>query len=129
MTDLQPRVLIVEDDPELRHALALLLQQNGFQAIEAQDGLNAFSHAVKDAPQLVILDLGLPGGGGLVVMERLRLSRRTAGIPVLVLTGSKRDQDKTRALELGACEFMRKPAQPQELIEAVKRLTIMNKAA
>ena len=121
MDCIRPHVLLVEDDVELRTALAMLLQSDGNVVTPAEDALHAVSRAVREHPDLIILDLGLPGGGGFTVMERLKMGK-AGTIPVLILTGSAEESNRERAAQLGACEFMLKPAEPRELLAAVRRL-------
>jgi DNA-binding response OmpR family regulator len=122
-------LLLVDDDPELLQALRLLLTQDGHRVFTAQDGVLATSMAMQRRPDVIILDLGLPGGGGFTVLERLHSSNKLSGIPVLVLTGATDDASRARALQSGALEYLNKPANPVDLLEAVHRLMPRAKAA
>lgn len=91
----QGKILIVDDDPDLRIALKLRLRANDYDTINAVDGYSAITQAHKQKPDLIILDLGLPAGDGFVVLDRLHRNPELADIPVIVLTA--RDPESTRA--------------------------------
>ena len=80
------KILIVDDDPDLRQALKLRLRANQYDTVHAVDGYSAIALAYKEHPQLIILDLGLPAGDGFVVLDRLQKDDKLSGIPVIVLT-------------------------------------------
>jgi len=116
----QPKILIVDDDPDHRQGLNLRLRANHFETVLASDAAQAVSTARKDRPDLVLLDLRLPGDDGFVVMEQFRASAELRVIPVIVITilNSARD----RALEAGAVAFFQKPADNTELLAAIRRV-------
>ena len=122
-------ILIVDDDADLLRALTLLLTHAGHRVITAQDGVLATSAASRHRPDMVILDVGLPGGSGLTVLDRLQASVHLSSVPVLILTGRTDPECEARALQAGAREFLRKPADPQVLLAAVGRLTARSQAA
>ena len=122
-------ILIVDDDADLLRALTLLLTHAGHRVITAQDGVLATTAAARHRPDMVILDLGLPGGSGLTVLERMQAAVHLSAVPVLVLTGSTDPQCEAQILKAGAREFLRKPADPQILLAAVGRLTAHSQAA
>src|ERR1700681_3844601 len=95
------RILVVDDNPDIRKGLGLRLRANGYQVLFAVDAISATSALVIEEPDLVILDLGLPGGEGFVVMERLQKNDRLASIPVIVLTGRESANNRDRALQAG----------------------------
>ena len=115
----QPKILIVDDDADHRQGLNLRLRANHYETVLAADAAQAVSAAKKDRPDLVLLDLRLPGDDGFVVMEQLRASAELSVIPVIVITilNSARD----RALEAGAVAFFQKPADNVELLAAIRR--------
>ena len=116
------RVLVVEDEPDIRELVQMTLSAAGYEVVAVADGAAALEAARELAPDLVVLDLGLPGMEGSEVLGRLRIDRATREVAVLVLTarldaGSERD-----VLALGAGEFMVKPFKRQELVERVDAL-------
>lgn len=111
--------LIVEDDEDLRAGLALQLQARGLLVSTACDGVSAVSAARRVLPDAVVVDLGLPVGDGYKVIERLRAIDELADVPVVVLTGRDPEVARERALAAGANAFLCKPAETQELLDAV----------
>jgi DNA-binding response OmpR family regulator len=87
------KILIVDDDPDLRQALRLRLRANHYDTVSASDGYSAIAQAYKEHPNLIILDLGLPAGNGFVVLDRLQKDDKLSTIPVIVLTA--RDAQNT----------------------------------
>lgn len=113
------KVLIVEDDQDLLRALTIRLRSSGYRVLQAGDALSAVSAARKEQPDVVVLDLGLPGGDGIVVMERLR-NLPIPPAPVIVVTGRDPLVEKGRALEAGAARFLQKPVDNEELLRAIE---------
>ena len=93
-----PKILIVDDDPDLRQALRLRLRANRFTTVSATDGYSAIAQAYKERPNLIILDLGLPAGNGFAVLNRLREDDKLSTIPVVVLTAREPHGNEERAL-------------------------------
>src|SRR6202049_4543527 len=114
-------ILVVDDNADLRKALSLRLRANGYDVLMAADGLSATAAIVKEKPDLVILDLGLPCGDGFVVMERLQKNDLLASIPVIVLTGRDSEDTRNRALRAGAVAFFQKPVDDGELLSAIRK--------
>lgn len=114
------KILIVEDDDDLRRGLTLRLKATGYDVVGARDGVEAISMARREKPDVVLLDLGLPGGDGITVLERYANLTALSGIPVVVLTG--RDplvaEPATRPFHVAA--FLQKPADNKDLIEAIE---------
>jgi len=128
MPETKPHVLLVEDDADLRIALAVLLRHDGFQVSMAEDALGALAIAVRQLPDLIVLDLGLPGGGGFSVMERMSHTR-AASVPILILTASNDETHRDKALQMGAAGYLRKPMETGELLAAVRRFAGKEAAA
>ncbi len=99
------KILIVDDDPDLRQALRLRLRANRYETVSAVDGYSALAQAYKEHPQLIILDLGLPAGDGFTVLDRLQKDDKLSTIPVVVLTARDPQGNERRALEAGAAAF------------------------
>jgi DNA-binding response OmpR family regulator len=114
------KILIVDDDPDLRQALKLRLRANHYDTIHAVDGYSAIAQAYKERPDLIILDLGLPAGDGFVVLDRLQRDDRLSAIPVVVLTARDPQSNEQRALRQGAAAFFQKPADNSELLEVIR---------
>src|SRR5690348_13817385 len=100
------KILIVEDDAEIRELVGRQLQSAGFVTAFAFDADGALKVARDEKPDLIVLDLGLPGGDGFVIMERLRTFPALCAIPVLVLTARAQEANRVRASELGARAFL-----------------------
>jgi two-component system KDP operon response regulator KdpE len=116
----RPKILLVDDDPDLLRALRLRLRANNYEVNTASDGYAAIASAQKDRPALIILDLGLPVGDGFVVLDRLQNSDALAGIPVIVLSARDPQNNEERALKSGAAAFFQKPADNEELLNVIR---------
>lgn len=114
-----PRVLIVEDEPTIRHLLRDALRREGFRVAEAGGVAAALAAASEQAPALVVLDLGLPDGDGLRFIDEYRV---WSAQPVLVLSARQQEQDKVLALDRGADDFLSKPFSVAELLARVRAL-------
>jgi DNA-binding response OmpR family regulator len=113
------KVLIVDDDPDLRRALKIRLRANHYDIVQASDGYSAIAVAHKEQPDLIILDLGLPAGDGFSVLRRLQESDPLANIPVIVLTARDPLDNRLNTLSAGAAAFIQKPADNRELLEMI----------
>ncbi|MFI5070711.1 MAG: response regulator transcription factor [Terriglobales bacterium] len=116
----QPKILIVDDDPELRRGLNLRLRANHYDTAYATDGVSAMAMAQKEKPDLIILDIGLPAGDGYVVLDRLQENASLSCIPVIVLTARDPQYNKDRIMRAGATAFFQKPADNFELLGAIR---------
>jgi two-component system, OmpR family, alkaline phosphatase synthesis response regulator PhoP len=116
------RILIVEDDPDIAQLIAHYLQKAGHTAECLTSGSGVVPHARVTAPDLVLLDLMLPGIDGLMVCQALRAQRETAGIPIIMLTARGDEVDRIAGLELGADDYVTKPFSPGELTARVTAL-------
>jgi DNA-binding response OmpR family regulator len=115
-----PKILIVDDDPDLRRALKIRLRANHYDTVQASDGYSAIAVAQKEQPNLIILDLGLPAGDGFVVLERLQKSDSLSNIPVIVLTARDPQANEQQTLAAGATAFFQKPADNNELLDVIR---------
>jgi DNA-binding response OmpR family regulator len=120
------KILIVADDPDLRRGLNLRLRANHFDTAYATDGFSAIAMAQKERPDLIILDIGLPAGDGFIVLDRLQQSAQLSSIPVVVLTARDPQFNRELAMEAGACAFLQKPADNNELLDVIR--TTLNPA-
>ncbi len=115
------RLLLVDDDPGLRALVRTTFEAVAVHVEEAADAAVAWAAATKRPPDAIVLDVGMPGMDGLVLCARLKADPRTAGIPVVMLTGSG-SGTRERADEVGADAYMRKPFSPLELLAVVERV-------
>jgi DNA-binding response OmpR family regulator len=115
------KILIVDDERDIVKALTIRLQTNGYEVVTAFDGAQGVFIAHKENPDLVLLDIRMPSGNGFSVAQQLRKSSHTLHIPIIFLTGSPETNAEQRAQELGARFYIKKPYDPEELLDAVKR--------
>ena len=109
-------VLIVDDDEELLAVLAASLRRAGLEVAVATDAVSATSTALRTPPDVVLMDIGLPGGDGVTVMQRLHALPRLAGVPVVMLSGRDPRQYRDRAIDAGAVGYLVKPVRPDDLV-------------
>jgi DNA-binding response OmpR family regulator len=112
-------VLVVDDDPDVCDLVTYKLEQSGFDVRRANDGDGALREVAKQIPDLVLLDIMMPGISGLEVLQRWRGSAVTAGMPVIMLTAKAQENDVERGFELGADDYVVKPFSPRELARRV----------
>jgi DNA-binding response OmpR family regulator len=115
------KILIVDDDPHLLLGLTAKLKANGYVVTCATDALSAITVARKEAPDLVILDLGLPAGDGFLVLERMRRLSDLVATPVIVLSARDPTDNKKRALDAGAVAFFQKPPDSYEFLTEIRQ--------
>jgi type IV pilus assembly protein PilB len=113
------RVLVADDDAQMRRLIRRVLERDGFEVMEAGDGLDALELAQQGGPELVILDLDMPRLDGFGVLEELRGQVRTACLPVIVLT-AQHGETEEKALDLGAHDYLSKPVQTRSLVARVR---------
>jgi phosphate regulon transcriptional regulator PhoB len=113
-------VLVVEDEPDIRRLVVLHLERDGFRCRTATTGPEALREVQKAAPDLVVLDLMLPDLDGLEVCRQLRGDRRTAAVPIIMLTAKSDEVDRIVGLEVGADDYVAKPFSPKELVARVR---------
>lgn len=111
-----PRVLVVEDEPDIAALIAYQLTREGFRVETAGSGPEALDSVGREIPDLVVLDRMLPGLSGDEVLKRLKAEPATANIPVLVLTAKREQEERIEGLELGADDYLTKPFSPVELV-------------
>ena len=116
------KILIIEDDADVRLGYSVLLKAHHYDTYFAADSLSAVSEGRKHQPDLIILDLGLPGGDGFIVLERFRGMPNLAVVPVIVVSARDVRGNKERALEAGASAFLQKPWNDDELLATIGRL-------
>ena len=114
------KIMVVDDDPDLRQALRLRLRANNFETVNVCDGYSAIAMAQKEKPHLIILDVGLPAGDGFSVLKNLQQYPALSVIPVIVLTARDPEGNEKRTLEGGAVAFFQKPADNEELLGVIR---------
>jgi len=113
-------VLIVEDEPDIRSLIVHHLERDGFRCRTAASGGEALARVRTATPDLVVLDLMLPGMDGLEVCRRLRADPATAGLPIIMLTAKADEVDRVVGLEMGADDYLAKPFSTKELVARVR---------
>jgi len=120
MEAMRERVLVVDDEPDVRALLRANLKSAGFDVLEASNGAEALSIAKHDLPTVIILDLMMPEMNGIEVCRALRKHPPTSRIPILMLTAKTPEEDKVAGFEVGADDYVTKPFSPRELILRVR---------
>jgi DNA-binding response OmpR family regulator len=115
------KILIVDDERDVVKVLMIRLQGVGYDVVTAFDGAQGVFMAHKEKPDLIILDIRMPAGNGFSVAQRLKRSIHTFTIPVIFLTGSPEKNAEEKAMALGARFYIKKPYDPEELLDAIKR--------
>ena len=113
------KILIVDDHADTRLLLSARLKANDYQTVFAADALQAVAMARREQPNAILLDLGLPGGNGLLVLERLKANTVLSQIPVIVITSEDPQAAQARSIEAGAVAFLQKPVDQDKLLAAV----------
>ncbi len=113
-------ILLVEDEAPIREMLSFVLEQAGFNVVEAEDFGVALEKVKEPYPDLILLDWMLPGGSGVQLAKKLKQHEFTRDIPVIMLTARGEEDDKIRGLEAGADDYVTKPFSPKELVARIK---------
>jgi len=108
-------ILVVEDDPNSSMFVQYTLEQEGYQVVSVKNGLDGLKKAEDEHPDLIILDVMLPGLDGYEVCSRLRLKPETTNLPILMFSAKTRQDDKDAGLRVGANDYLGKPADPSEI--------------
>jgi DNA-binding response OmpR family regulator len=115
-------VLLIEDEPNIIEAISFILRQDGWKVSTHSDGTKAVAEIARVAPDLVILDVMLPGRSGFEILQDLRSRAETEKLPVLMLTAKGQTRDRQAAQDLGASHYMTKPFSNQEMLDVVRGL-------
>lgn len=118
--DMARRILVVEDETPIREMVSFVLEQNGYQPLEAESYDGALSRLCEPYPDLILLDWMLPGGSGIQLIKHLKREPATRDIPVMMLTARGEEEDRVRGLEVGADDYIIKPFSPKELVARIK---------
>ncbi len=116
------KILIIEDDKDINRTLCLRLQMEGFEVIDAYEGYEGFYKAMTQQPDLIILDLKLPGLPGEEICKAIRKDEECASLPIIMLTAKDRECDKVIGKVIGANQYMGKPFDMEELLEKIHLL-------
>ena len=114
------RILIIEDERDIADLVGFNLERAGFSVLKAHDGVTGASMAIHQQPDLVVLDLMLPGKDGYAVFKEIRRDSRSRNIPVIMLTARAQTEDRIQGLEAGADDYLTKPFSPKELMLRVQ---------
>jgi len=114
------KILIIEDERDIANLVGFNLERAGYEVLKAHDGITGADMAIQLRPDLVILDLMLPGKDGYRVFKDLRRDTRSSGIPVIMLTARAQTEDRIQGLEAGADDYLTKPFSPKELMLRVQ---------
>ena len=118
------RILVVEDEAPIREMVRLVLEQNGYQPMEAEDYGSAVMRLSEPFPDVVLLDWMLPGGSGIQFIKHMKREALTRDIPVMMLTARGEEEDRVRGLEVGADDYITKPFSPKELVARIKAVMV-----
>lgn len=118
----RPRVLLVDDYPDAREMYSEYLDFSGFEVIEAANGMEALQRAADEAPDIILMDLSLPIMDGWEATRRLKSDARTAGIPVVALTGHALAGMSEGARQAGCDAFVTKPCLPEDLVKQIRKV-------
>ncbi|OGB90533.1 hypothetical protein A2625_03190 [candidate division WOR-1 bacterium RIFCSPHIGHO2_01_FULL_53_15] len=118
------KILIIEDYPATSKMIADILELEGFEAVIEPDGITGLKKAAEEKPDLILLDIMLPGMDGLEVCTALKTDPRTKTIPIIILSVKASNEEIKAGLDCGAEDYITKPFEPLQLIEAVKKYLI-----
>lgn len=114
------KILVIEDEAPIREMLAFVLEQNGYEALQAKSFEEAQQFLIEPYPVLILLDWMLPGASGIQIAKTIKQQEYTKHIPIIMLTARGEEEDKIRGLEVGADDYMTKPFSPKELMARIK---------
>ncbi len=114
------KILVADDEHNIRHILDFSLHAEGFDVLSAHNGEDAFNLAVTEKPNLIILDVMMPGQGGIETCRLLKKDERTKDIPIILLTARASREDREEGAQAGADDYITKPFSPQKVINTVQ---------
>lgn len=117
-----PKVLVIDDDKTFTTMAASLLRAAGYIPVVAFDAMQGFMFAQREGPELILLDLSMPAGGGMQLLERLQHSSRTQNVPVIIVTGTGGSSVDADAKAKGVAAVVKKPVESKALLELVKQV-------
>ncbi|MEW6685142.1 MAG: response regulator [Candidatus Edwardsbacteria bacterium] len=116
------KVLVVDDEPYIARVIRFKLEQEGFTVISAGNGLEGLQRMKEEKPDLVILDVMMPGMDGFEVYRQMKEEEELKKIPVIILTAKGQEVDRQKGLELGAADYITKPFSPTKLLQQIKTI-------
>ncbi|HHI71234.1 MAG TPA: response regulator [Rhodobacteraceae bacterium] len=116
------KVLLIEDEPNIIEAISFILKRDGWVVATHAEGTTAIEAVARHAPDVLVLDVMLPGRSGYDILQDLRKTDETKGLPVLLLTARGQSKDRELAEQLGASRFMTKPFSNKEVLAAIREL-------
>jgi len=119
---MKPKILVIDDSADSWALLNAVLQSHGYAPVWAADGMQAMSVARTHQPQAILLDLGLPGGDGFLILERLKANKFLSHVPVIVITVRPPNEGEEKALKLGAVSYLQKPINVDKLLASLQQL-------
>ena len=117
------KVLVIDDESLILMSTEMVLESEGMEVLTAASGEEGLAKAASEKPDVVLLDIMMPGMDGWEVLRRLKESAETAGIPVVVFTAKENIRGRQQSIEMGAADYFRKPFEPDDLVELVRRVT------
>ncbi len=123
------KILVIEDDPPTLRLITYTLQQEGYRVLTATNGLTGIRKAQNENPDLILLDVMLPGIDGFEICHRLRTETQTAGLPIILVSAKAQEIDKTVGLKVGADDYISKPWQRSELTAKIADILERKSAA
>jgi DNA-binding response OmpR family regulator len=126
---MEKKILVIEDDPATSRLVDYSLRHEGYQVISASNGLEGLRKAISESPDLVILDVMLPGMDGFEICHRLKSEPATAQLPILMFSAKAQEIDKDTGIKVGADDYLTKPAAPSEIVSRVEKLLAKKKQA
>ena len=115
------KALVIDDDPDMVKLIGTLLGTLGLQILPAYDAMQGLIVAQREDPALIVVDLHMPAGGGLRLLEKLKASARTGDIPIVVVTADATSDLPKKVRELGARDFVRKPIDPESFLRTIRQ--------
>ena len=119
---MKKKILVIEDDRQALRLMEYILQHKGYEVLLARDGLEGAKKAQTETPDLIILDVMLPGLDGYEVCQLLRQKAETSGLPILMISGKVHQNDKEVGLKVGASDYLEKPVYPSVVVAKVESL-------
>src|SRR5579872_1889987 len=113
------KVLVIEDDSFVRTGLILALRRNGYEPLDASDGIAGLELAYSQRPDIIVTDVNLPGQNGLDILKKLRAQVETAATPVILMTGEPHRADARSSMNLGADNYLQKPFTMEQMLAAL----------
>ncbi|HEV2643820.1 MAG TPA: response regulator [Candidatus Elarobacter sp.] len=120
MTDLPKRILVADDEPDVRELVVYRMKRSGYEVLEAKNGEEAFHLAVEHVPDLIVADVMMPRVDGYELTRRLRAEQATQRIPIILLTARTQEADVSQGFDAGADDYLKKPFNPDELVARVR---------